>query len=145
MAKLRKCLCCQSKYSYCPDCNGADKLKPSYFATFCSEDCKTLWDSMTKFNFGTITKTEAKSIISTIELKPVETYAACIQRDLNNVMTEEPKPKRSRKAVEPKPIEEPVFEFVFESEPVLEPTDEFILEPVVEETTVHEVIKEENE
>ena len=139
MAKLRKCLCCQSKYSYCPDCNGADKLKPSYFATFCSEDCKTLWDSMTKFNFGTITKAEAKSIISNLQLKPVETYAACIQRDLNNVMAEEPKPKRSRK-VELKPIEEPVFEFTFEPEIMLELTDEFVLEPVVEAPTTHEVV-----
>lgn len=139
MAKLRKCLCCQTKYSYCPDCIGADRLKPSYFATFCSEECKTIWDSMTKFNFGTITKSEAKSIISTIQLKPVETYAACIQRDLSKVMTEEPKPKRSRK-VELKPIEEPVFELTFEPEIMLELTDEFVLEPVVEETTAHEVV-----
>ena len=122
----KKCLCCLQHYNYCPSCSKQDALKPAYFATFCSEDCKNIWDSLTKFNFGTITKAEAKSIISTIDLKPIATYAQCVQRDLAVVMAEEPKLDN-----EPIPLDV-TPEFIFEE----------VFKPLVEQHEV--VITEEN-
>ena len=141
--RSRKCQCCGQSYFYCPDCNPADKLKPAYFATFCSEDCKTIWYNLTKFNMGTITKPEVKSIISTIELKPIATYAACVQRDLAVVMAEDPESEYT--SDESEYVEEPLDvtpEFVFKE--VFEP----IVELATEDVAVHEVVyiaKEENE
>lgn len=106
MVKNKKCLACQKSFSYCPDCSKADALKPAWHSEFCSSDCKTLWSTATKFNMGKLTKAEAKAIISALELKPAEQYVSCIQRDLKNIMAEEPKPKRTRKT-EPK-LPEPV-------------------------------------
>ena len=103
----KKCFCCSTRYSYCPNCSGADRLKESWYATFCSEDCMTIWTTCTKFNMGRLTKSEAKEIISALTLKPTSEYVPCVQRDLGVIMKEDPKPKRSRRA-EIKPVDEVV-------------------------------------
>ena len=107
MANTSKCFCCSTRYSYCPNCSGADRLKESWYATFCSEDCMTIWTTCTKFNMGRLTKSEAKEIISALTLKPTSEYAPCVQRDLGVIMKEDSKPKRSRRA-EIKPVDEVV-------------------------------------
>lgn len=103
--KNKTCLCCGTKFSYCPDCSKADALKPAWASEFCSEDCMTLWTTATKFNLGKLTKSEAKTIISALTLKPTEQYAKCVQRDLGVILAEEPKRKRGKR-IELKPIEE---------------------------------------
>lgn len=93
MRKNRQCSCCGVQYTYCPDCGGADRLKPTWYADFCSENCKDLWSTATKFNMGMMTKQEAAEIISSLSLKDRETYVPCIQRDLANIFdTESKKP-----------------------------------------------------
>ena len=99
--KNRMCLACGTKYSYCPDCNGADRLKESWHSEFCNSTCKDIWQTATKFNLGKLTKAEAKSIISALDLKPTEQYVACVQRDLGVILAEEPKPKRGKRAAMP--------------------------------------------
>ena len=138
--KNKKCMCCGQNFSYCPDCNRADALKPTWASTFCSETCATLWTTLTKFGMGMTSKEDVKSTISKLELKPMESYAACVQRDYAKVMVEERKPRKSRKIepiipVEPEVVEE-IVEPVIEAEPIV------VAEPV-EET--HEVVTIENE
>lgn len=130
MAQLnKKCLCCGTKYSYCPSCSRRDSLKPSYFAEFCSETCKDLWLTLTKYGMNRLTKSEAKSIISELDLKPIDTYVACVQRDYAKVMAEE---KKTRKVKKPEPIVEVELEQPIVAEPVETPTH-------------HEVVEKENE
>lgn len=125
--KNRKCICCNTSYSYCPDCSTSDKLAPSWKATFCSEDCMKIWTTATKYNIGNLTKEEAKEIISDIKLKPIESYSPCVQRDLKVILAEEKKSRRIR----PVMIETPVIERV----------ESTIIEEAVE--TEYEVVKEE--
>lgn len=127
--KNRDCFCCGKNYSFCPDCSKADALKPSWSSEFCSVECKDLWKTLTKFGMGKIEKAEAKEIISALDLKPIDTYVECVQRDYAKVMAEEKKPKRSHKKfepivpiVEPVVIEEPV-EVVQEHEVILKEED----------------------
>ena len=94
--KNKTCLCCSTKYSHCPDCSKVDAMKPSWASEFCSEDCKEIWTTAVKFNLGDITKSEAKSIISVLNLKPTEQYVQCVQRDLATILAEEPKPQRGK-------------------------------------------------
>lgn len=122
----KQCWCCGEKYSYCPSCSRADSLKPSWASEFCSESCMMLWTTLTKFGMNRLTKSEAKSIILDLDLKPIDTYAICVQRDYDKVMAVE---KKSRK--------------VKKIEPVVE--TELILEQQVEAVKSHEVVKEENE
>ena len=86
----RKCICCSTEYFYCPDCNGADRLKPAWYAEFCSEDCKDLWLTATKFNMGMVEKKEAKETILALNLKDKSEYVGCVQRDLDVILEEEP-------------------------------------------------------
>lgn len=125
MVKNRKCLSCQTSYSYCPNCNGPDKLAPSWKAEFCSETCKDLWMTLTKFGMSMLTKSEAREIISSLDLNPIDFYVECVKRDYAKVMAEEKKPKRGKR-IEIKPIDEVVY-----------------IEPIVEES--HEVVFQENE
>ena len=140
--KTRKCLSCGTKYDFCPDCCSVDRLAPAWKSEFCCSDCKDLWSTATKFNMGKLTKAEAKAIISALDLKPAEQYVACIQRDLKNIMFEEPKPKRTKK-IEPKLPEPVVSSTVLEEvTPVVEPVLTEEIAPVAE---VHEVINKTEE
>lgn len=137
MANLnKKCFCCGEQYSFCPDCSNADKLAPSWKSEFCSESCMSLWSTLTKFGMKKLDKVEAKSIISALDLKPIESYASCVQKDYAIVMAEDKKARRSKR-IEIKPIDEIVD---------IEPT---IIEDAIEESIAieesHEVVTIENE
>lgn len=97
--KNKKCLACQVKYSYCPDCSRADKLAPAWKSEFCSEQCATLWTTLTKFGMNMLSKSEAKEIISALDLKPIDTYVECVKRDYAKVMHEEKKSRRVKPVV----------------------------------------------
>lgn len=132
MVKNKTCLCCTSKFSFCPDCSKKDALKPSWASEFCSEDCMTIWKTATKFNLGKLTKAEAKSIISALPLKPIDQYVKCVQRDLDVILKAEPKPKRGKRAEIKSIIDE-----------VAKPTIPVEVESVdvpVEDVTTHEVV-----
>ena len=125
----KTCYACKTKYSYCPSCSRVDALKPSWASEFCSENCMILWTTLTKFGMNSITKSEAKSIISDLDLKPIYEYAECVRRDYKKVMAKEPKKRGKR--IEIKPIDEAIE---------IEPT---VVESVLVEA--HEVILKEEE
>ena len=110
MANNSKCLCCGDKYSYCPTCSRVDALKPSWFSDFCSETCMTLWTTLTKYGMEFITKNEANDTISKLDLKPIDVYADCVQRDYAKVMTEEKKSHKITKKIESVATVEPIVE-----------------------------------
>ncbi len=127
MARERTCIACKTKYNYCPTCSRSDALKPSWYSEFCSESCMTLWTTLTKYNMELVTKEEAQDIITALDLKPINTYVPCVQRDYAKVTFVEKKPKKlNLKKIDATPV--PV-------EPV---------EPVVAQPTVHEVVIENN-
>jgi hypothetical protein len=82
--KNKKCACCNEQYEYCPTC-GNGKLLPAWMTEFCSESCKDLWETATKFNLNMITKEVAQAKLNTLNLKPVETYTEMLQKDINNI------------------------------------------------------------
>lgn len=136
MVKNRKCLCCSTEYSYCPSCSTKDALAPSWKAEFCSEDCMTIWRTAVKFNLNKITKAEAKSIISALDLKPIEQYVKCVQRDLDVILKEEPKPKRGKRA------EASVIDEVIPESIVIDTNTEIADDIPVVEADTHEVVIE---
>lgn len=82
--KNKKCICCNDSYEYCPTC-GNGKFLPSWMIEFCSESCKSLWETATKFNLGIITKEVAQKELASLDLKPVETYTEMLQEDIKNI------------------------------------------------------------
>jgi hypothetical protein len=137
MAKNRKCISCGEKYSYCPGCSRVAALEPVWKSEFCSEDCMTLWMTLTRYNMNRLTKQDAKEIISSLNLKPIDVYASCVQRDYAKVMHEENKPRKIKKPEFVFTPVEPAFEAIVE-----QPIE--VAEPVAIEP-VHEVVLEEKE
>ena len=135
MVKNRKCLTDSTQYSYCPDCSGKDKIAPAWKSEFCCEDCMLIWTTATKYNMGRMTKLEAKEVLSTITLKPMDVYTKCVQRDLRVILAEEKKTKKAQKKVEP----------VVDVVPNEPEQQEVAEDPAVEATESHEVVNKTNE
>ena len=71
----------------------------------------------TEVTLTMLNKSEAKEVLTGLNLKPVEAYAECVQRDLAVIMAEDPKPKRKRVVM---PIIEEIINDVEESHEVVE-------------------------
>ena len=152
MAANKKCLCCDEKYSYCPNCSGPDRFKPTWYSSFCSEACKTLWETLSKYSMGFVNKNDAMAIIKELPLKDNSHYVECVQRDMAKVLAEEPKPKRIKKTeiklpeivtkvATPQEIQPKV-----EINPIKEPAPKAEETPAVEKAyELHEVVIKENE
>lgn len=157
MAANRRCICCDGKYSYCPSC-GSDRLKPAWYSSFCSETCKTLWETLSKYSMGFVDKNSAMEVIKSLSLKDKSDYVACVQRDMEKVLAEESKPKRIKKTEIKLPeVATAVQEVKSEAEisPIEEVAPKAAKTPVVEKTetiiapekaeTIHEVVTETEE
>lgn len=150
MVKNHKCIACGTKYSYCPDCSRADALKPTWYNNFCSESCKDLWFTLTRYNMERLTKSEAKATILELDLKPIESYSQFVQRDYAKLMAEDKKIKRGKR-IDAHPVDEAanmpkeVVEIVVKELVENKIEQQVVAEPIVEETTAHEVFKKENE
>ena len=134
MVKNKKCLSCGTGFSYCPDFSMVDKLKPAWASQFCSETCKDLWMTLTRFSMNKLTKSEAKEIISSLNIKSIDSYVSCVQRDYAKIMEQE---KKQRKIKKPEPMVE--IESMVESEQPIEVYEPMVIEPI------HEVVLEEKE
>lgn len=149
--KERKCLSCATLYKYCPSCSRVDALAPAWKSQFCSEPCATLWTTLTKFSMNRITKTEAKSIISELDLKAADSYVAHIQRDYASVMAEDKKHKRGKRA-EMKILDEVMDVESEVAEPIIVDSIEIkheqlieVAEQVATEVAAYEVVLDEKE
>ena len=123
---VKICRICEKEYKYCPSC---DKKLPTWHVMFESENCKTIFDILTEYNFGKLTKAEAAAKLSECNLSEKETFRQKIQDEINAIMA---KPKRmARPKVEIEVVEEqPVIE---EVQPIVEEAKEEPIGVVLEE------------
>lgn len=121
MAKgtVRTCCICGQEYKYCPTC---DKKLPTWFTMFESENCKTIFYTLTNYNLGKITKEEAVEKLNECDLTHKFTFRQKIQNELDSIMA---KPKHRGYRAK------------------LSLVDEVMEAPVVEETPVAKIIEEE--
>lgn len=59
MKDYRTCVVCRKQYSFCPKC-GKDKDKPLWLFTFCSEECKNIYETMSLYENNEISANDAK-------------------------------------------------------------------------------------
>lgn len=96
MAKRdRKCYLCGTNYKYCPTCS-QDRMKPSWMVEFHEENCKNIFDICTKFNMGMLTKPEAQEALASCDLSNKVNFAPFVQRDIENIFAEDPKPAQTK-------------------------------------------------
>lgn len=89
MAKRdRKCYLCGEKYKYCPTCS-QDRMKPAFMAEFHEENCKNIFEICTRFNMGTMSKTEAQDALNNCDLSNQANFKSYVLVDFENIFAEE--------------------------------------------------------
>lgn len=68
MARMRKCICDGTEYEYCPDCTKFSNA-PTWKASFCSEKCRNIYNTVEKFAFKYIDAETALEMLKENGLK----------------------------------------------------------------------------
>ena len=88
MAKSNRiCFLCGKKYHYCPTCS-ADINKPSWYAMWCSEECKDLDRILAAHTMKQITTEEARKKIKDLNLKDAKFADENVEKHYNEIMNE---------------------------------------------------------
>lgn len=85
MAK-RKCMTCGSSYSYCASCY-KDRLKPSWYSNFCSEECHELDTILSRNTFKLITDIEAKHKIERLDLSKINFKNELVRKRIDELLS----------------------------------------------------------
>lgn len=129
--KNRKCIICGKEYSYCPVC-GQDLKKPSWFAIFCSDNCNSIYETVTTYRDGGCTVDAARDILTALDLSAVDNEAFNSTtrnqiKDIMNVKVENETGKTPVNEVIDETVDEVVDESVAdEQEPVVEKVKEVV-------------------
>lgn len=87
--RSRTCRVCGQSYEYCPTCS-QDKYKPTWMVEFHESNCQQIWEICTRFNMELMSKEEAKEAILKCDLSKKETFVDFVQKDIANILKEEP-------------------------------------------------------
>lgn len=87
MAKTNKvCFLCGKKYHYCPTCS-PDINKPSWYAMWCSEQCKDLDQILAAHTMNQITIEETKKKIEDLKLNNINFADKNVEKHYNEIMS----------------------------------------------------------
>lgn len=108
MAKMRKCLCDGTEYSYCRSCT-KDRNRPLWSTLYCSENCRNIFETLNEYNFNHITEDEARELLKDCDLSNRDNFSEGVKKDIEKFY---PSEKKVEINVEPTEIEvsEPTFE-----------------------------------
>ena len=85
MGKLNKtCLVCQKSYHYCYSCP-TDLQNPSWKNLFDTEQCKEIFNILSRNGQGMITDEEAKELLSKCDLTQKDTFADNIKNHIDKI------------------------------------------------------------
>lgn len=105
MAKTKQCLVCNSRFEYCPHCSG----NPTpWKTTYCSEECRDIFNTCYNFESKYITQEEAYNRLNELNIKD-KNIQKSVKGSVEKIMAfkklEQPKVTK-----ELKPVEETVTE-----------------------------------
>lgn len=83
MAVMRKCACCGYQYEYCPSCTKS--AQPAWMASFCSKECKDLFNTISAYNMKRIGKPALQAFIAEHGITDVSKYSEPIKKVLEEV------------------------------------------------------------
>ena len=87
MKREKICAVCRQPYKYCPHCR-EDKDKPTWYFTFCSSNCKNIYDATSSYENGNIPADEAKKILDKLDLSkivPGTSYSMSVEKINTNL------------------------------------------------------------
>lgn len=79
----RTCYLCSKKYEYCPNCGRHD---PIYMATFCSENCRDIFKSLSQYGCNLISTEECKELLECCDLQ-LELYKESTRNNIAKILS----------------------------------------------------------
>ena len=89
MRKIKKkCCVCGKEYEiYCPTCREAIN-QPIWMNSFCSSNCRGIYNACSSFNINAYTKDEAKTLLDMCDLSDKEHFTPATQRLIKEIYEE---------------------------------------------------------
>lgn len=102
----RKCILCGKEYKYCSDCR-EEQHQPSWKNTYCSENCRTIFNTVVAYAQKTISHEDAQKMLNACDLTNKEKIRIDFIKLIDEIMkTEEKIEIKEEKVDEPK-VEKP--------------------------------------
>lgn len=105
----KKCILCGKTYTYCNRCEEFDHL-PRWMEIYCSDNCRTIFNTLTEYNAKNITAEEAAKRLEKCDMSDIDKY-----HEVNQKMVAEIQGKTVDIKVQKIPEEE-----IVEPDPVVE-------------------------
>ena len=83
---IRTCVLCKQNYSYCPVCNPEDRLKPTWYFCYCSDNCHDIDSIASAYEDGRIIDTEAKEKLEKLDLSRKEYFGESYKNSIASIM-----------------------------------------------------------
>lgn len=83
---IRTCVLCKQNYSYCPVCNPEDRLKPTWYFCYCSENCHDIDSIASAYEDGRMTDIEAKAKLEKLDLSRKEYFGESYKNSIASIM-----------------------------------------------------------
>lgn len=79
------CKVCGESYYFCPNCSGSTATE-KYRKMFCSRNCRDVFQTCVAYNMNHITKDEAKSTLSQLDLSKRAQFSDQLKADIDEIM-----------------------------------------------------------
>ena len=83
---LRMCCVCHKEYTFCPVCNPEDRLKPTWYFAYCSENCKDIYNVTSSFENGRLSDIDAKAKLEKLDLNEKDNFGESYQKSIDSIM-----------------------------------------------------------
>lgn len=83
--KTRICALCKTQYQFCPQCSREDAKKPTWYFTFCSENCHDIYAITSGFEDGRIDGVDAKAKLQKLDLSKLENFGQSYKLSITDI------------------------------------------------------------
>lgn len=82
-------ICCVDKtqYVFCPHCGGSYNPNEMWKVTFCSKNCKSIYETCNAYANNQIKASEAKDILSRLDLSKIELFPNGIKKNIFDILS----------------------------------------------------------
>lgn len=84
---LRTCTVCRGGYKYCPSCD-KDKDKPTWYFSFCSENCHDIYEVASKFESKQMDANTAKEKLDKLDLSRLDNFGFSYKKSIERINEE---------------------------------------------------------
>lgn len=106
---LRMCCVCHKEYPFCL-CNPEDRLKPTWYFAYCSENCKDIYNITSSFENGRLSDIDAKAKLEKLDLSKKDNFGESYQKSIDSIMKAKPQVvTKDNKKTEVKSVKKDIF------------------------------------